>query len=299
MAVLDNTILAADTCAALDEEFVQNFRQDYDQLAEALGLYDVQTVSAGTALYQYKVTGSLNTNVPNEGDETPLSNYKVTKKAIGEVAPKRYAKLTTAEAILKSGMENSVLRTDRKMLAQLRSGILADFYAFLGNGTGAISGTAENLQMALALADAALGDEMEKNQDEGGTLVHYVNRQDAAEYLGEKDVTVQTAFGLTYLQSFLGVENVILTSSVAAGSVKVTPIENIHPYAIDFESLGDAGLTYETEDYGLIGVHHVPDYDRGSVKTYVMAGLTLIPEITNYIVNATFAAASGTETTEG
>lgn len=290
MAVKENTVTAADTCEALDQEFVRSFSEDYDQLADALGLYDVQVVSAGTALYQYKITGALSATTPAEGDETPLSKYAVAKEAVGEVAPKRYAKLTTAEAILKGGIENAVLRTDRKMKQHLRAQALADFYAFLAGGTGKVTGTVDTLQKALAKADAAIGDAMEKNADAGGTLVHYVNRQDAADYLGEHEVTLQTAFGLTYLQSFLGAENVVLTSSVKAGTVVVTPVENIHPYALDFSTLATAGLEYETDDYGLIGVHHVPEYDRGSVETYAMLGLTLVPEVKDYIVNATFKA---------
>ena len=288
MAVKDNTITAADTCAALDAEFVENFTHDYDQLAEALGLYDVQVVAAGTALYQYKVTGALSTTTPAEGDETPLSNYKVAKESVGSVEPKRYAKLTTAEAILKGGMENAVLRTDRKMGQHLRAQALSQFYAFLAAGTGKVSGTVDTLQKALAKADASIGDAMEGNADNGGTLVHYVNRQDAADYLGEHEVTLQTAFGLTYLQSFLGVENVILTSSVKAGTVIVTPVEHIHPYGLDFSPLATAGLEYESDSLGIVGVHHAPDYDRGSVETYAMLGLTLVPEIKDYVVNATF-----------
>ncbi|MEE1045465.1 MAG: hypothetical protein U0L51_08265 [Olegusella sp.] len=288
MAVKENTATAADTCESLDVEFVQNFREDYDKLTEVLGLFDVQTLSAGAALYQYKITGALNTETPAEGDETPLSNYKVAKDPIGEVELKRYAKLTTAEAILKGGLENAVLKADRKMAQHLRSMAVDQFFTFLAAGTGKVSGTVDTLQKALAKADAAIGDAMEKNNDAGGTLVHYVNRQDAADYLGEHEVTMQTAFGLTYLESFLGAENVILTSSVKAGTVIVTPVENIHPYAVDFAALSDAGLEYESDDFGIIGVHHVPDYNRGSVDAYAALGLTIVPEVKDYIVNATF-----------
>lgn len=52
MAAIENTVTAADTCAALDQEFVATFRQDYDRLSEALGLFDAQTVAAGTTLCQ-------------------------------------------------------------------------------------------------------------------------------------------------------------------------------------------------------------------------------------------------------
>ena len=291
MPAQENSIVAADVCAALDQEFVTTFHQDYDQLADALGLFDVETLTAGTALYQYKVTGQLAAAAAAEGEAAQLSHYDVDKTPIGDLSPKRYDKLTTAEAILKSGYENAVLRTDRKFRDQLRDLALTQFYGFLADGTGKASGTATNLQMALAMADGTLGTKMEENHDSGGTLVHWVNRLDAAAYMGNAEITTQTAFGLTYLEAFLGVEKVILTSRQKAGSVSVTPVENVHPYGLDFAALSDGGLEYETDDYGIIGVAHKPDYDHGSVKTYGMLGLALVPEITDYIVSATFKAA--------
>lgn len=109
-----NMLTAAQTCTGLDIEFVRNFTEEYDRLAEVLGLFDVETVAAGTAMFQYKVTGSLNTAVPGEGEETPLSLFKTEKEPLDPIAIKRYAKGTTVEAILKSGFENAVLKTDRE-----------------------------------------------------------------------------------------------------------------------------------------------------------------------------------------
>ncbi|MEE8716595.1 MAG: hypothetical protein SOI26_05500 [Coriobacteriales bacterium] len=59
MAANANTITTADVCAALDQEMVENFRQDFDRLSEIVGLFPVETVAAGTALYQVKVAGEL------------------------------------------------------------------------------------------------------------------------------------------------------------------------------------------------------------------------------------------------
>lgn len=96
-------------------------------------------------------------------------------------------------------------------------------------------------------------------------------------------VTLQTAFGMSHLQSFLGVENVVVTSKVAKGTVYVTPVENIHVYGLDFSTLGEAGLVYESDPLGLIGVHHVPDYDRASAETYLVNGATFLPEVTDFL----------------
>lgn len=304
MTAYDNIITTADTVEALDQEFIANFRGEYDRFAEILGLFDVETRKAGTALYQYAVTGELNdaaqdSGAPEkgssgksytEGDFIARSKYAVEKKPVGEIEFAPYAKQTTAQAILKGGFENAVLRTDRKMQQQLRAAILADFFTFLNAGTGNAAGV--GLQAALAMADAALGDAMETNGDEPGSIVHFVNRQDAAKYLGAAEITMQNAFGLTYLENFLGVEHVLLTNRVDAGGLIVTPVENIHIYGLDFAELGTAGLAYASDDLGLVGVHHAADYDYASADTYVVRGAKFMPEVTNYIVKATVAASA-------
>lgn len=292
MAAKDNNIGTAQICTALDQEFVENFQHEYDNLERVLGLFPAETVSAGTALYQLKVTGQLSASVPTEGDVTPLSRYKVEKVPVGDMSIKRYAKQTTAEAILKGGFEISVTKTDKKFQQQLRAGIVADFFTFLANGTGTAYGI--GLQATLALVDATLQDVCETYGDEPGSVVHFVNQYDIAEYLGKAEVTTQTVFGMQYLKSFLGVENILVTNRVPQGTVYATPVENIHVRGIDFAALGDAGLAYETNSLGLLGIHHVPDHDRGSADTYAMVGASFLPEILDFIVKGTIydAAAS-------
>lgn len=294
MAAVANTIAAADLCTGLDIEFVRNFNGDIDRLGELLGMFEVDTRQAGTALYQYKVTGTLSASTPGEGEATPLSKYTVAKEAVGELVPKRYAKATTVEGILKSGYENAITKTDKKFANQLRKQVWDSFFAFLGNGTGTAEGT--SLQAALAKADAALEDSLETNGDAGATLVHFVNRQDIADYLATADITTQTAFGMTYIQTFLGVENIFVTNAVEAGTLYATAVENIHVYGIDFSALGDAGLAYETDASGLIGIHHVADYDNGSAETFAMLGMDIIPEVKDYIVKASIKAAATAST---
>ena len=109
-----NTITTADVCAALDQEMVENFRQDFDRLSEIVGMFPVETVAAGTALYQAKVSGELSDAAGVaafsgtkyvEGDVIARSKYTVTKVPVGEKAFLPYAKQTTAQAILKGGFE--------------------------------------------------------------------------------------------------------------------------------------------------------------------------------------------------
>ena len=285
MAALTNTITAADIAKSQDIEMLTNFNGEMDRLTEILGLFDPEIVAAGTAMFQYTVTGSLNTTPVTEGDEVPLSKYTVTPTQLDPITIKPYRKLTTAQAILKGGYENAIAKTDKKMIGQVRSGILTDFFTFLGNGTGTATGAGP--QATLAQVTAKIQDETEKNDDFSGSIVYFVNPYDIADYLASAQVTTQTVFGMTYIQSFLGVENIMVTNKVTAKTVYATPVENIHIYGIDFSTLGDAGLAYTTQDGSLIGVHHEGAYNRTSSETYVLSGALFLPEYKNYIVKGT------------
>ena len=308
MAAPTNIIKATDIDGALSQEFIRNFNGEFDRLAEIFGIFGVSARAAGTALYQYTVSGSLNNSAGYdassgtsyiEGDEVALSKYTVSKSSIGDLSPVPYRKMTTAKAIIQDGYEKAVLATDNKMVSQIRAQIINQFFAFLENGTGAPdqSATVNSLQKALAYGDAALENAMETNGDiSSGRIVHFVSRNDAADYLANATITTQTAFGLTYLENFLGVENVFLTNKIDPGKVYITPAENIHAYGIDFGELSRGGLVYQVGSNGLIGVAHKGAYDYASAETNVMTGLQLIPEVLDYIVIADFG---GTTTTTG
>ena len=287
MAVIDNTTVASDIEHALDVQMAANFNQEYDMLADVLGIVSPEVVAAGTAMYQYEVTGALSDAEVAEGDEVPLSKYSVKKVPIGEIEMKPYRKLTTAQAVLKSGYVNSVVRTDAAMVKDVRADIIAKFFKFLANGTGTAAGA--TLQAVLAQADATLDAEMEGNGDKAGRVVHFVNRFDIADYLAAANVTTQTVFGMAYLKSFLGVNDIFATAKVPKGTVYVTPAENIHMYGVDFGALSQAGLNYTVYEGSLIGVNHQPAYNRVSAETNVVTGASLLAEIKNYIVKATIA----------
>lgn len=291
MAALTNTIKAEDIAASLDIEMGQNFKGDLDRLQEILGIFEPEVVAAGTTMYTYTVTGSLNTTAVAEGDEVPLSKYDVDKNPIGSITINPYRKLITAQSILKGGYENAARKTDKKMLSDVRKDIWGDFFTFLATGTGTATGV--GLQAAIAQADAKLGDTLETNGDSADSLVWFVNPFDIADYLANAEVTVQNVFGMRYLESFLGVSNIFVTNKVAKGTLYTTPVENIHIYGIDFASLAEAGLEYTVVDGSLIGVHHEPAYNRTSAETYVLSGAQMLAENLSYIVKGTITAPSG------
>ena len=307
MAVPNNISDSKALNASLDIELVKNFKGDADRLAEILGIFGVETLSAGTALKMLKVTGELNnaktdatTTLPGTGtfslgsssgtnyvedDEVALSKLSASWETVGEIKAVPYRKMTTAAAIQKSGYVPAVLGTDKKLVSLIRADIVKEFFTFLTSGTGTASG--KGLQAAAANVDATLGDAMEKNGDGSGSIVHFISRQDAAAYLGAAPVTTQTVFGMTYLQNFLNMTNVFLTSQVAKGTMYATPAENIHIYGLDFAALAQAGLQYQQDGGGLLGVAHTPAYDHVSAETNVLRGMMLFPESKGYIVKGT------------
>lgn len=285
MAVIPNTVLTSDVASALNVEYAKRFDGEVNALARILGIVSPEVMAAGTTLYQVTVTGSLNEDSRAEGDEVPLSKYGTTIENMDSLTPKVYRKLTTGESILKAGLVNSVTREDNKMRKDVRNNIVGDFFTGLYNGTGTASGT--GLQGALAQADAVLQDAMETNNDSAGRVVHFVNTFDIADYLGKANITTQTVFGMTYLENFLGIENVFVTNRVAKKSIIVTPSENLHLYTVDFASLAAAGLAYQMLDGGFIGVHHEPAYNRFGVVTNVATACKFYAEVLNYIVKAT------------
>lgn len=288
MATPENAITKEDMAFALDIELARAFDQDADILAGILGVSTIETMPAGATLRQYKVTGSLNKADRAEGDEIPLSHFKEEAGDPITLVSKDYRKLTTKEAILKSGYEHAVTRTDDKAVKLVRKDILDEFYGYLKNGTGTATG--KNLQAVLAQADAALDVALEENADSTEGKVYFVNRLDIADYLAEHNITLETVFGLQYLVGFLGLNGtVILTSAVPQGTVYVTAQENLRIFNQDFGALSMAGLDYEVSDSGLIGVHHEPDYKRASTETFITTGMTVFPEAVNYIIKGTIA----------
>lgn len=298
MAAPANIIDKAAVNTALSAEFVKNFEQENDRLLELIsaGAYAVETMPANTQLYQLKVTGELNDSKTDdsssgsayvEGDLVALSKYKTEKTTLGTVDIEPYRKMTSGAAILAGGYEQAVLRTDAKMAQNIRAKAIKRYFDFLANGTATATGT--GLQAALAYSDAVLADKMEDNGDELGSTIHFINRQDAAAYLATAQVTVQNLYGLTYLESFLGVTGVFLTNKVPSGTMYTTCKENIRVFGLDFGELSRAGLTYETDAHGLIGVYHEAARDHVSAETGAVLGMSIVPEVTDYIVKGTIA----------
>lgn len=255
-------------------EFVEMFSESIKKLEEALGITRKIAKQAGTVLKTYKASGTLEDGVVAEGETIPLSKYKVEPISYKEITLKKWRKGTTVEAIQNYGFEQAVTKTTDRMLKDIQKGIRKDFFTFLGTGTGTATGV--GLQASLANAWGKLQLLFE---DDEISAVYFLNPEDVADYLGNAPLTTQTAFGMTYIENFLGLGTVFMNSSVPKGKVYATAKDNIVLYYIPVNGadIGEA-FNFTADATGYVGIHEIPDYSNLTSLDTVVNGMELFAE---------------------
>ena len=297
MAAEENLIKKADLARAREIEFVEMFGYSIKKLMEALGVTRKIPKTAGTVLKTYKATGTLESGSVAEGDLIPLSKYKVDPVSYKEIVLKKWRKATSAEAIVERGYDQAVEMTTDAMLRDAQKDVRKDFFEFLKTGTGVATGV--GLQATLA---QAWGQLQVKFEDDEIDSVYFVNPLDAADYLSTAAITTQTAFGMRYVEDFLGLGTVIFNSSVPKGKIYATAKQNIVLYYIPVNGADlDNAFDFMSDATGLIGIHEEADYKHMTAEDIVISGLTLFAEYIDGVVVGTISATAeastaGTET---
>lgn len=282
----NNTIMQADVAKVRSVDFNLQFTGSLNKLIEALGITRKIAVQEGAAFKQLKVTGTLESGNVAEGELIPLSHYETDEVPVGEAKLNKWRKGTTAEAIIKGGYDQAVGATTDKMVKDIQKTIRKGLFDYMVNGTGEASGA--TLQPALANAWAKLAVLFE---DDAVETVYFLNPLDVADYLGTAQITMQTVFGMNYVENFLGLGTVFFNSSVPEGKFYATAKENIVTYYINVASgdIADAfGLT--ADETGYIGINEYADKDTARVIDLVMSGVTFFPERIDGIVVGTIGA---------
>lgn len=288
-AVDAKTVKEADLAKVRDVDFTERFSKGIDTLMAMLGVTRKQEKRAGEVLKVYKATGTLESGVVAEGEVIPLSKYQTTYEAVGEAVLNKWRKVTTAEAISSKGYGQAVNDTNDKMLKDIQKGVRTSFVNFLATGTGKASGV--GLQATLA---QAWGQLQVLFEDTSVQSVYFMNPIDVADYLGGAQISTQTAFGMSYIENFLGLGTVILASDVPKGKLYATAAENIVLYYIPVTSADMAQAFDLTSDAtGLIGIHTGPTYDNLSAETVAASGVGLFAEKLDGIVVGTINPATG------
>lgn len=281
-----NLIKKADLAKAREIEFTYNFSENVRKLMEALGVTRKIAKQAGTVLKAYKAVGTLEDGEIGEGETIPLSKYATEPVTFGEITLKKWRKATSAEAIVERGYDQAVEMTTDRMLRDVQKAIRADLFTYLGKGTGAAEGV--DLQSALA---QAWGQLQVKYEDDAIQAVYFVNPLDIADYLGAAQITTQTAFGMTYVEDFLGLGTVIMNASVPKGKIYATAKENIVLYYIPVNGadLGEA-FDFTSDETGYIGIHETPDYTNMTASDTVVNGMVFFAERIDGVVVGTIGA---------
>lgn len=281
MAAENLTKTANITATAREIDFVTRFGKNWDHLRELLGIMRPIRKAPGTVLKSKKATVVLQDgNVP-EGDQIPYSQATVVETPYGEIKVQKYAKAVSIEAINDHGYDVAVAKTDDAFLFELQTGVTNSFYQYLRTGT--LRDYQSTWQRALAMAKGNVLNAFKKMHLTATAVVGFVNILDLYEWLGDREVTIQTAFGFQYLKNFMGYETVFLLSEdeIPQGKVIATPVENLNLYYVDpsDSDFAKAGLVYTTEgETNLIGFHTQGNYSTAVSECFALMGLTLFAE---------------------
>lgn len=278
-----NLIKSKDLVRVREIEFVEMFSDNVTKLTEMLGVTRMIPKQAGAVLKTYKARGVLESGVVNEGEIIPLSKYETYPITYDEITMRKWRKATSAEAIVEKGYDQAVTMTTDRMLKDVQKVIRGDFLTFLATGTGKAAG--QTFQSALAHTWAQL---QIKFEDDDIQAVHFMNPLDVADYLATAQITMQTAFGMNYIEDFLGMGTTILTSLVPQGTIYSTAKENIVLYYIPANGADlNLAFTFTSDSTGLIGIHEEPDYTNMTASDTVVNGLVLFAERIDGVIVAT------------
>lgn len=273
-------------------DFVRQFQhKSLAKLIEVLGVTRKIPMMEGTTLYYYTTTGELQDGNVAEGEIIPLSEYKTEKTPVGEITLKKWRKAASAEAIKKSGYTAAVRDTDAALLRDVQVSTRKDLFDFMnGTVTNSTPVSGDGLQAALA---AAWGQLQVKFEDDTTQPVHFLNPLDISDYLGRASITTQTAFGMNYIEDFLGLGTVIMSSRITQRTFVSTAKENFIMYYLTMN--GDVanafGLT--ADELGLIGINSgYRNEERAQIESLVMSGIQFLVEYAEGVVKGTIGGAS-------
>lgn len=274
---------------AREIDFVSRFGSNWDALRQILGVMRPIRKAPGTRLVAYTASVTLQSGEVPEGAVIPYSKYQLVEAAHDDVTIEKYAKAVPIEDVNKYGVENAIEKSDDAFLNELQNVVLTRFYRFLnGGGEEHLTATVGNWQQALAKAKGLVLNEFQKMRKTVTNVVGFANIMDLYDHLGNSEITTQTAFGLTYIQNFMGYSTLFLLSEqdIAPGTVIAVPVENINLYYVDPGDSGFAklGLNYTTQgETNLIGFHANGNYSTAVGESFAIMGMTLWAEYINGI----------------
>ena len=257
-------------------DYTYRFADDLNGFLDALGVTRPFPVQEGFKITLYgKPEVELASGEVAEGDIIPLS--KVTPTPAGEIESKlnKYRKAVSAEAIQRYGMDRAVDITDEALVKEIQKEIRDDLFTAIQSGGAQDNLSLQNgLQGALASAWGALQTIFD---DDTIRVIAFVHPMDVAQALADKEITLETQFGLNYYTTATGT-TVFTSSQVERGEIYATVPENLQvAYVPSNSAVGNAfGLV--SDSTGFIGMKHFIHNESATQQTLIMSGILLFPE---------------------
>ena len=279
-----NTTTSTDVDPVISIDHVNRLIDGIKTLQTVLGITSLTPMAAGSQVKRYKNPVTKGSKQAAEGDVIPLT--KVERKPLAPLTLElnTYRKLTTAQAIQKTGTAIALNETDTALVKEVQKDVRNAFFSTVtGEGYTQAAG-GDTLQKAAAQAWGSLSVYFE---DKDVTPVFFLNPLDVADYLGTAAITTQTAAGVSYLENFLGMGNAIITPRVTKGNVFATVSENLNAaYIPQGGDVADAfDLTYD--ESGMVGMTHSRADDRASINTLIMSGVLFYTEDAAGVIKST------------
>jgi hypothetical protein len=275
----NNLTATADIIAVREADFVSRFANNWQDLRDVMGVSRLVPKVPGTVLKSRYAEVTLQNGAIGEGQAIPYSQAQVKEKTYAPIVIDKYKKAVSAEAIADHGYDAAVQLTDDQFLYELQGKVLDAFYDYLQTGT--LIRAAGTFQAALAKAQGEVRNKWKKMKKGISEIVGFCNILDAYTYLGAADISVQTLFGMNYIENFLGYSRLFLTSEIPAGKVVATPVENLVLYYINpsDSDFARAGLEFRVDgDTPLIGFHVEGNYSTLVSESTAIMGMVLFAE---------------------
>lgn len=135
---------------AREIDFVTSFGKNLQALLDVMGITRMIKKENGSALKTKTVKGELKSGDVGEGEEIPMSQYKVEETVFDTIKIEKYRKGVSLEAIAEKGYEAAVQDTDEEFKSDLQNVVTSKFYTQLK--AGSLTGHETAWQMAVAMA---------------------------------------------------------------------------------------------------------------------------------------------------
>lgn len=257
-------------------DYTYRFTESLTDFQNAIGVSRSMPVQEGMTIKLYgKPEVDLADGNVAEGDLIPLSSVTPQEVSTKEINLKKYRKATSGEAIQRYGLDAAINLTDDALIKEVQKNIRTDLFTLVQSGEAQDNLNAGNgLQGALATAWGALQTIFE---DDTVSVVVFAHPMDVAQAIADKELTLETAFGLNYYTSATGTI-VFTTTQVAQGTVYATASENLVVAYIPANSELGNSFALTSDETGYIGMKHFVENESMTHQTLLVSGVLMFPE---------------------